>query len=448
MVLGQDQDKFMGGYGEDRAFVGRITNFNAWSRALTPREVHVQSWCQKSLLGEGDLVGWTKAPWEPKGKFQVLSGDTCRKTDKQILFFNQQLSLRAAMTLLKIMGLELLHPRGQKEANNLDRMMKNYGSQCSYKYSSLQAAWINARYIPDSMTWVKGDTREKLEFSLNHHKSAHAARKGAVQVGNEKWIMEDPENENCFAAMEPKHAPVFWLRGLQRKDFSGFSAAFVMSNDNGIFFRGMKGHLIRYKKDKWQISKDMKSLASLHSQNLPIGRFIWHHQSKNTTLTLSRCSSKDFVCDDGSCISIMQRCDLVPNCRDRSDEQRCELVDIPPNHINSLLPSRQLNMKVKVFLDIIRVDLQDMSLLLDIFMVMNWFDPSVNYRNLREQKNANQIYPSQDHFPVWTPIISIEPVIGFPVQNRLLFVKRESNGTIQQDGEYSVQREAHIQNTL
>lgn len=74
LVLGQDQDQFMGGYGEDRAFVGRLTHVDAWSRALTPLEVQVQSQCQENLLGEEDWVGWTKAPWKPEGKFKTLWG--------------------------------------------------------------------------------------------------------------------------------------------------------------------------------------------------------------------------------------------------------------------------------------------------------------------------------------------------------------------------------------
>lgn len=74
LVLGQDQDKFMGGYGEDRAFVGRLTHVDAWSRALTPLEVQVQSQCQENLLGEEDWVGWTKAPWKPEGKFETRWG--------------------------------------------------------------------------------------------------------------------------------------------------------------------------------------------------------------------------------------------------------------------------------------------------------------------------------------------------------------------------------------
>lgn len=91
-------------------------------------------------------------------------------------------------------------------------------------------------------------------------------------------------------------------------------------------------------------------------------------------------------------------------------------------------------------LDIIKVDLLDMSLLLDMTVITSWSDPSVRYKNLRRNRNVNQIYHSRGNAPVWTPMVTVEPVEGFPVQKKVLSVRKNTNGTIEQDGEYSVQR--------
>lgn len=90
-------------------------------------------------------------------------------------------------------------------------------------------------------------------------------------------------------------------------------------------------------------------------------------------------------------------------------------------------------------LDIIKVDLLDMSLFLDMTVIMSWNDPSVRYKNLRRNRNVNQIYHSRGNAPVWTPMITVEPGKGFPVQKKVLSVRKNTNGTIEQDGEYSVQ---------
>ena len=58
----------------------------------------------------------------------------------------------------------------------------------------------------------------------------------------------------------------------------------------------------------------------------------------SATFKLSGCLDDEFTCGDGQCINIKNRCDQIINCRDKSDEQGCQLLvlddgynkDIPP----------------------------------------------------------------------------------------------------------------------
>ena len=58
----------------------------------------------------------------------------------------------------------------------------------------------------------------------------------------------------------------------------------------------------------------------------------------NLTLKLTGCKEDEFTCDDGQCIGIHTRCDQIINCRDKSDEKGCQLLnledgynfDVPP----------------------------------------------------------------------------------------------------------------------
>ena len=50
---------------------------------------------------------------------------------------------------------------------------------------------------------------------------------------------------------------------------------------------------------------------------------------KQNILILLQCDpDAEFTCDDGTCISIDERCDEISNCLDGSDEDRCEIVII------------------------------------------------------------------------------------------------------------------------
>ena len=61
----------------------------------------------------------------------------------------------------------------------------------------------------------------------------------------------------------------------------------------------------------------------------PLGRLNWKIQDgicqmsdgAIRSLTLTTCFPNKFTCDDGSCVRINQRCNLVVDCPDKSDEK-------------------------------------------------------------------------------------------------------------------------------
>ena len=55
-------------------------------------------------------------------------------------------------------------------------------------------------------------------------------------------------------------------------------------------------------------------------------------------LSLSTCVEDEFVCNDGSCISLEKRCDLKKDCPDASDEYGCNKALIPDGYLNYLPP--------------------------------------------------------------------------------------------------------------
>ena len=45
-----------------------------------------------------------------------------------------------------------------------------------------------------------------------------------------------------------------------------------------------------------------------------------------TELKISGCQKGNFTCNDGQCVSMDQRCNQLPDCRDKSDERNCDVL--------------------------------------------------------------------------------------------------------------------------
>ena len=63
-------------------------------------------------------------------------------------------------------------------------------------------------------------------------------------------------------------------------------------------------------------------------------------------LKLTGCQDGEFTCNDGQCISTMERCDQVVHCADESDERECSLLVIKDGY-NKKVPPFTLNKKRK-----------------------------------------------------------------------------------------------------
>ena len=51
---------------------------------------------------------------------------------------------------------------------------------------------------------------------------------------------------------------------------------------------------------------------------------------------LTTCASGQFTCDYGQCINIEQKCDQTEDCKDFSDEEHCQIVDINKRYMKTI----------------------------------------------------------------------------------------------------------------
>ena len=61
-------------------------------------------------------------------------------------------------------------------------------------------------------------------------------------------------------------------------------------------------------------------------------------ETHEMTLKMSGCEEEEFTCNDGQCIDINLRCDQIINCRDKSDEENCQLMVLESGYKKNVVP--------------------------------------------------------------------------------------------------------------
>ena len=88
-----------------------------------------------------------------------------------------------------------------------------------------------------------------------------------------------------------------------------------------------------------------------------------------TELKMSGCQEGSFTCNDGQCVSMEQRCDQLPDCRDKSDEENCHVVVLERSYNKNVPPiiTKTEKLNVAISLDILKlVDIKEKDYSIEI----------------------------------------------------------------------------------
>lgn len=127
-------------------------------------------------------------------------------------------------------------------------------------------------------------------------------------------------------------------------------------------------------------------------------------------LTLSECGKGMFTCEDGTCISLHQRCDLRVDCPDKSDEHFCSLVDVPPDYQINIPPSPDTtngSLDIDFTINIISfpsVATQDLTFVTTFQLMLRWKDSRLHYFNLKTDRTLNML-AEESMQRIWTPLV-------------------------------------------
>ena len=148
-------------------------------------------------------------------------------------------------------------------------------------------------------------------------------------------------------------------------------------------------------KHSWSISRDSEECLS--------------GKPYTTVLKLTGCKEGYFTCNEGQCIRMVERCDQIPNCRDESDEDNCELILIKSNYNKNIPPisgiSAIANVSISInLMKVVEIEETDHSIHLQFEINMQWRENRVKYQNLKVKTSLNAL-TTNDIKMMWLPLI-------------------------------------------
>ena len=158
--------------------------------------------------------------------------------------------------------------------------------------------------------------------------------------------------------------------------------------------------------------------------HLPVGRHSWkltsqyvckhHQQQKHFDILLSSCGEEEFTCDDGTCIDIKKKCDLVNHCVDDSDEEFCNILSTTyfKKNYENWMPDIKISERdeiiatpVNVSIGIVKITQikeMQMSCSIKFNLSLRWFDSRLTWMNLLDSAWFN-ILNTTEISKIWIP---------------------------------------------
>ena len=130
-------------------------------------------------------------------------------------------------------------------------------------------------------------------------------------------------------------------------------------------------------------------------------------------LKMSGCKEDEFTCYNGQCVSMQERCNQVPDCRDRSDERNCVILvleegynmRVPPVEKDAMRKITPVAVNVSLtLLKVVAIEEEDHSIELQIQITLEWNEIRATYQNLKPEIYLNAL--SYDEISsLWLPLV-------------------------------------------
>ena len=205
----------------------------------------------------------------------------------------------------------------------------------------------------------------------------------ARRASEQRWgdIRCDHAKYACACSYRP--TSYLKLRGLCQN--SGIDVFYKPINDwsdiRKMTLQGLTGTKITFDENNkiWNLkvahSRVNATSKATHSSFL-LGKQNWtitadennecYASKEYAELKMSGCQKGEFTCNDGQCVGMEQRCNQLPDCRDKSDERFCKILILEDGYNMKVPPIQSdepVNVSVSInLLKLVNIDEDDYSI--------------------------------------------------------------------------------------
>ncbi|XP_069972834.1 uncharacterized protein [Penaeus vannamei] len=449
LVVGQDQDKFGGGFQADQSFRGQVARVRLWGRVLGAGEVAQVAECGG---GAGDgLLPWLTGAWTLNHTARVIEiprDEICRKKGPYRSVLSPALPYSTAEKQCSAIKANLATPGNREDSDRLRTLVQETDPSC-YGGPNQPLLWLGATDEKQEGEWVDAkDAAMRFTAWAAGQPNGGRRENNAAMTGAGAWADVSSKVFSYCAVCDAADPLVLTVLGLCENLPHDHYYVQESHANTKPYFRGYTVSNISWLEDRWLAkhpdSKVLLSYTPILPYEYPFGRRGWVVEGAegcgrpgdgSLALTLTTCSRGNFTCDDGSCLPMEMRCDSQADCPDESDENHCELMTIPESYRRHIPPRSSQNdaaYPVSLHVSVLALEIitDKMEIVMDFEVTLQWLDRRLVFSDLNEDSVINAL--RLDHLNrLWIPEVSFANAKG----NAHTLIDGETDGSILRWGE-------------
>ena len=406
----------------------QVTNLNIFSTALEIEAMVENTKSTKCIL-DGDYLAWKDMQWTVNGKARIEYANV-KEVCKTHPSFNLVLypvifpSLKFCSQFCQKLLSRIFPSTTLQEIDYIqkyaDGLRKPKNIWLALDDSDSEGEWsdfYDRKAVNFSLPWIEGEPNGGISENC-------VALKSPIGVMDVRC-----DDSYCFCPCDRTQVPYLRLRGLCSQSTIRDTLYQFLTNSTDIERLALVGlhNWIEFdqKTMQWLLTDTESNVTAVSRAahiSFLLGRHNWtvrgdkgcseEGREYTTELKMSGCQEGSFTCNDGQCVSMKLRCNQLPDCRDKSDEEGCKVLVLGKSYNKNVPPvisgGEKLNVSISLsILRVVDIKEEDYSIAIQFSITLKWRENRAKYHNLKHQKDLNAL-TQHEISTLWLPKVIYE----------------------------------------